>query len=191
VTLIVLVASPITGRLLTRVGARPLLVSGAALAAGGLLLLAGLPADGSYLASVLPGLALVALGNGLSFAPILATATSGVPEADQGLASGLVNTAQELGSALGLAVLASVAAASGSAFLVGYRRGAWRPRRWSPRPPSSPPECPASLAGSRPWSRVGEPERRSSCQLHPLVEPHDSQTKHEPAGRIRTPQVEQ
>jgi EmrB/QacA subfamily drug resistance transporter len=123
VTLIVLVASPIAGRLLTRLGARPLLVSGAALAAGGLLLLAGLPPDGSYLASVLPGLALVALGNGLSFAPILATATSGVPEADQGLASGLVNTAQELGSALGLAVLASVAAASGSAVLAGYRWG--------------------------------------------------------------------
>jgi MFS family permease len=65
----------------------------------------------------------VALGNGLSFAPILATATSGVPEADQGLASGLVSTAQELGSALGLAVLASVAAASGSAVLAGYRWG--------------------------------------------------------------------
>jgi EmrB/QacA subfamily drug resistance transporter len=125
VTLIVLVVSPIAGRLLTRLGARPLLVAGAALAAGGLLLLAlaGLSADGSYLASVLPGLALVALGNGLSFAPILATATSGVPEADQGLASGLVNTAQELGSALGLAALASIAAASGGAVLAGYRWG--------------------------------------------------------------------
>jgi MFS family permease len=123
VTLIVLIASPIAGRLLTRLGARPLLVAGAALAAGGLVLLAGLSADGSYLTSVLPGLALVALGNGLSYAPILATATSGVPEADQGLASGVVNTAQELGSALGLALLASIAAASGSAVLVGYRWG--------------------------------------------------------------------
>jgi EmrB/QacA subfamily drug resistance transporter len=123
VTVIVLIASPIAGRLITRLGARPLLVAGAALAAVGLVLLAGLSADGSYLTSVLPGLALVALGNGLSFAPILATATSGVPAADQGLASGLVNTAQELGSALGLAVLASIAALAGGAVLVGYRWG--------------------------------------------------------------------
>lgn len=123
VTLIVLVASPVAGRLVTRLGARPLLVAGSLLAAGGLLLLAGLPADGSYLASILPGLALVAFGNGLSFAPILATATSGVSAADQGLASGLINTAQELGSALGLAVLASIAAASGGAALAGYRWG--------------------------------------------------------------------
>jgi MFS family permease len=109
--------------LINVIGARPLLVGGAAVAAGGLLLLAGLPADGSYLTNVLPGLALVALGNGLSFAPILATATSGVPEADHGLASGLVNTAQEVGSAMGLAALASIAAASGGAVLVGYRWG--------------------------------------------------------------------
>jgi EmrB/QacA subfamily drug resistance transporter len=123
VTLIVLVASPVAGRLVTRFGARPLLVAGSVLAAGGLLLLAGVPADGSYLASVLPGLALVAFGNGLSFAPILATATSGVGAADQGLASGLINTAQELGAALGLAVLASIAAASGGPAPAGYRWG--------------------------------------------------------------------
>lgn len=58
-----------------------------------------------------------------SSSPILATATSGVSAADRGLASGLINTAQELGSALGLAVLASIAAASGGAALAGYRWG--------------------------------------------------------------------
>ncbi|MGH9244864.1 MAG: hypothetical protein ACRD29_11205 [Acidimicrobiales bacterium] len=64
------------------------------------------------LAEVLPGLALVALGNGTAFAPTVIAATSGVPDVDPGLASGLLSTAQELGMALGLAILASVATAA-------------------------------------------------------------------------------
>jgi MFS family permease len=161
VTLIVLVASPVAGRLVTRLGARPLLVAGSLLAGGGLLLLAGLPADGSYLASILPGLALVAFGNGLSFAPILATATGGVSAADQGLASGLVNTAQELGSALGLAVLASIAAASGGAALAGYRWGYLAAARSPPRRRSSAPVCHASSAGRRPGRGARTDQRPS------------------------------
>jgi hypothetical protein len=86
----------------------------------------------------------------LGYPPLAVGAGFAPPEADHGLASGLVNTAQEVGSAMGLAVLASIAAASGGAVLVGYCWGTWRPRGWSPRRHSSPPDCPASLAGSRP-----------------------------------------
>lgn len=121
ITLIVVVVSSFVGRLMTRFGSRPLLVVGGLCLALGLAILARLPADGSYLTDILPGLVLVAVGNGLAYAPVLATATSGVPPSEQGLASGLVNTSQELGAALGLASLAAVAAVSGAAILGGYR----------------------------------------------------------------------
>jgi EmrB/QacA subfamily drug resistance transporter len=111
VTLVVLAVSPVAGRLATRWGTRRLLVAGSAVTAVGLLNLTQVDVGGSYAASVLPGLVLVALGNGLAFAPTMISATSGVPPADQGLASGVMSTAQELGTALGLALLASIATA--------------------------------------------------------------------------------
>jgi hypothetical protein len=98
----------------------------------GLVLLSRIAVDGSYMTHVLPGLAVVALGNALAFAPTMIAATSGVDDADQGLASGLVGTSQELGTALGLAIVAPIAAAvtrssglvspAGSA-VDGYRTG--------------------------------------------------------------------
>jgi MFS family permease len=130
VTAIVLLVSPVAGHLTNRFGVRTLLVVGCGVTASGLLLLAGVAADGSYLTNVLPGLALVALGNGLAFAPTMIAATNGVAADEQGVASGLLNTAQELGSALGLALLAAVAtvAATGAAgtpqaAIAGYRVG--------------------------------------------------------------------
>jgi hypothetical protein len=89
-----------------------------------LLLLAFVSADGGYATDVLPGLTLVALGNGLAFAPTMIAATT-VDAADSGLASGLLNTAQELGSAAGLATLAPIAAAVATAAQPtdGYRAG--------------------------------------------------------------------
>jgi EmrB/QacA subfamily drug resistance transporter len=115
VTLIVLAVSPVAGRLAGGVGVRNLLVVGSTLTGIGLLLLSGIDANGSYLTEVLPGLAIVALGNGLAFAPTMIAATSGVAERDQGLASGLLSTAQELGTAFGLAVVAPIAAAAARA----------------------------------------------------------------------------
>jgi EmrB/QacA subfamily drug resistance transporter len=112
VTLIVLAVSPLAGRIVTGVGVRPPLVAGTAFCAIGFVYLAGVDPGGSYLVDVLPGLGLVALGNGLAFAPTMITATSGVAEDEQGVASGLMNTAQELGTALGLAALAAVAVGS-------------------------------------------------------------------------------
>ncbi|PZF79235.1 MFS transporter [Jiangella anatolica] len=112
ITVIVLVVSPRAGTLIERFGAPRLLVAGAALGIAGTALLAataGVADD--YWTGVLPGLALLAIGSGLSYAPTFALATA-VPAEHQGRASGLVNTAQELGAAAGLATLGALAAAA-------------------------------------------------------------------------------
>ena len=127
-TVVILLITPFSGAVVTRVGARPPLVLGMALVAAGLAWLSFVRPDGSYWTDVLPGLLAMAVGSGISYAPMFITATSGVPAEDQGLASGLLNTSQELGPAIGLAALAGVAAAltaaPGVADLVpGYRAG--------------------------------------------------------------------
>ncbi len=80
-----------------------------ALAVVGLLLFIRLQPDGSYLSDLLPGIMLMSIGMGLTFVPVTLIATSGVPDDDAGLASGLYNTSQQIGGALGLAVLATLA----------------------------------------------------------------------------------
>lgn len=122
ITVVVLIVSPIAGRLVGRLGARTLMISGAALSAAGMVHLSMIDGSGSYFTDVLPGLLAVAAGNGLAFAPTMITATTGVTPGDQGLASGVLNTAQELGTAAGLAVIAGIAAAVGSG-IGGYRVG--------------------------------------------------------------------
>jgi hypothetical protein len=74
-----------------------------------MFMLTGMPVDGSYLNDVLPGLIPIAFGMGMTFVPITLMATTGVHGDDQGLASGLLNTSQQVGGALGLAVLSTVA----------------------------------------------------------------------------------
>ena len=81
------------------------------LAATGLALFARAPVDGSFAADVLPGMLLLGLGAGIAFNPLLLAAMSDVAPSDSGLASGIVNTSFMMGGALGLAVLASLAAA--------------------------------------------------------------------------------
>lgn len=112
VTLIVLVVSPFAGKVVTRTGVRTPLVVGCTLTGLGFLHLTMVGVTGSYLTEVLPGLATVALGNGIAFAPTMIAATSGVGDEEHGVASGLLSTSQELGTAVGLAVLASIAAAA-------------------------------------------------------------------------------
>src|SRR3954447_641256 len=92
-----------------RVGARVQTVIGIATATAGMFLLTGMSPDGSYAADVLPGLLPIALGMGMTFVPITLMATTGVHGDDQGLASGLLNTSQQIGGALGLAILSTVA----------------------------------------------------------------------------------
>ena len=96
--------------LVGRYGLRVPLAGGLALAAIGLALFARAPAEGTYLVDVLPGMLLLGVGAGVAFNPLLLAAMSNVDESESGLASGVVNTAFMMGGALGLAVLASVAA---------------------------------------------------------------------------------
>lgn len=100
-----------TGPLIGRIGVKPVMVTGLIALSGALGLLSVLPADGTYLASVLPASLIAALGMALAYIPVTMTGMSGAAPKDTGLASGLINTTYQVGSALGLAVMVSVAAA--------------------------------------------------------------------------------
>jgi EmrB/QacA subfamily drug resistance transporter len=101
----------LSAKLVMRFGIRKPLAAGLWLAAIGLALFARAPVNGSFAVDVLPGMMLLGLGAGMAFNPVLLAAMSEVDPADSGLASGVVNTAFMMGGALGLAVLASAAAA--------------------------------------------------------------------------------
>jgi MFS family permease len=100
----------LSAKLVMRFGFRPPLAAGLSLAAAGLLLFARAPVDGNYLVDVLPAMILLGLGAGIAFNPVLLAAMSDVKPSEAGLASGVVNTSFMMGGALGLAVLASLAA---------------------------------------------------------------------------------
>jgi EmrB/QacA subfamily drug resistance transporter len=100
----------LSAKIVMRYGIRAPLAVGLALAAVGLLLFARAPADGHFALDVLPGMLLLGLGAGVAFNPVLLAAMSDVAPSESGLASGVVNTAFMMGGALGLAVLASLAA---------------------------------------------------------------------------------
>lgn len=105
----------LSAKIVMRFGFRGPLGAGLVMAALGLALFARAPVDGRFVADVLPGMVLLGLGAGIAFNPMLLAAMSGVDPADSGLASGVVNTSFMLGGALGLAVLASLAAAKSDA----------------------------------------------------------------------------
>jgi len=104
-------------RLVTRFGARRLLVPGLALIMLALVLLAQAPVHGSYLAHVLPSMLLLGIGAGVCFPALMNVAMSGASPQDAGLASGLVNTTAQVGGALGLAVLATLSTTRSSHLL--------------------------------------------------------------------------
>jgi hypothetical protein len=85
------------------------MVSGALLAAGGLYWLSRVPVDGSYASDVLPGMLIMSLGLGAVFVATATAANAGVPADKAGLAAALLNASQQLGGALGLAILSAVA----------------------------------------------------------------------------------
>ncbi|MFY1927829.1 MFS transporter [Achromobacter xylosoxidans] len=101
----------LSAKLVMRFGIRGPLATGLLMAALGLALFARAPVDGHLAADVLPGMLLLGLGAGIAFNPMLLAAMSDVEPSQSGLASGVVNTAFMMGGALGLAVLASLAAA--------------------------------------------------------------------------------
>jgi EmrB/QacA subfamily drug resistance transporter len=100
----------IAQQLVKRIGVRTTAVVGMLIAAFGLYLFAGVSVDGTYLSDVLPAVIPQSIGMGLFFVPITLIATTNVADEDAGLASGLFNTAQQVGGALGLAVLSTLAA---------------------------------------------------------------------------------
>jgi hypothetical protein len=86
---------------------------GPLIVAGALAWLSRVPVAGSYWTDVLPAVLLMPLGMGMSFMPLVAAATTGIPSRNAGLASGLINTSQMMGGALGLALLTGISAAAG------------------------------------------------------------------------------
>jgi EmrB/QacA subfamily drug resistance transporter len=99
-----------TPKLVGKYGFKPFLIAGPLVIALGVALLSRLPVDGNYLTNVLPTVLIMPIGIGLTFMPLFAAATTGVPVSQGGLASGLLNTSQQMGGALGLAILSGVAA---------------------------------------------------------------------------------
>jgi EmrB/QacA subfamily drug resistance transporter len=106
----IVTGAQVARKLVPRVGFRVVPVVGLALATGGMLVLAQVPVHGHYASDLLPGLLPLGLGMGLTFVPITLAGTSEVGAGDAGLASGLLNTAQEVGGSIGLAVLSTLAA---------------------------------------------------------------------------------
>ncbi len=105
----IIVAAGASAGLVTRFGFKPVLVSGLLVTAAGLLWFTQVDAGGSYLSDLLGPMLLAAVGLGLAFVSMTVAAVSGVEAHEAGLASGLINTSQQIGGALGLAILATVA----------------------------------------------------------------------------------
>lgn len=116
-----LVASLLAGKLVGRIGPRVLLTAGPLVGAGGLLWMAQLSPGDGYLVHILVPSILVGLGLATCFVPMTMAGTGGVPVRDAGLASGLINTSRQVGAAIGLAGLATLAISRTDHVLVGHR----------------------------------------------------------------------
>ena len=101
--------STVAAQLVTRVGVKPVIVAGMAFLTAGLLYFTQVSVGGSYVGDLLPGFLLIAVGLGFSFVPISIAALAGVQASEAGLASGLFNTSQQIGGALGIAALSAIA----------------------------------------------------------------------------------
>src|SRR2546421_1328291 len=105
----IIVSAGIASQLVTRLGFKPVLLTGFTFIAAGLIWFGQVAWNGSYAADILGPSLLAAVGLGFSFVPVTIAAVSGVAQREAGLASGLINTSQQIGGALGLAVLAAIA----------------------------------------------------------------------------------
>jgi EmrB/QacA subfamily drug resistance transporter len=101
--------SAIAAQLVTRIGVKPVMVTGMTALTAGLVYFTQVSVGGSYLGDLLPGFLLIAVGIGFAFVPISIAALAGVQPAEAGLASGLINTSQQIGGALGIAALSTIA----------------------------------------------------------------------------------
>jgi EmrB/QacA subfamily drug resistance transporter len=119
--LVVPVAIAITAtnvpRLVKKIGYKPILMVAPLVVSGGLFWISHLPVHGTYWGNIAPGLILLGLGMGATFVSATIAATSGVPAHEAGLASGLLNTSQQIGGSLGLAVLTGIATSTSAHYL--------------------------------------------------------------------------
>ncbi|HEV3479050.1 MAG TPA: MFS transporter, partial [Gaiellaceae bacterium] len=106
--------SGVAAQLVNRVGVKPVIATGMTLLAVGLLYFTQVSVGGSYLGDLLPGFLIIAAGLGFSFVPISIAALAGIQPSEAGLASGLFNTSQQIGGALGIAALSAVATSTTS-----------------------------------------------------------------------------
>jgi MFS family permease len=111
VTFGVAISSGLASMLFSRIGTRPIIVTGAALASGAVFWLARLPVHGSYLTDLLPPLVLMSFGLGALFVGVTTAANAGVPADKAGLAAALINSSTWIGGALGLAIFSAIASA--------------------------------------------------------------------------------
>jgi predicted MFS family arabinose efflux permease len=105
----IMVSAGVASSLAPKIGVRPIAAVGMVLTVVAMVLFARMPATGSYAIDLLPGLLVGSLGMGAIFMPLTLMATTGLKDEDQGLASGLFNTSQQVGGALGLAILSTIA----------------------------------------------------------------------------------
>lgn len=130
------VVAGVAQALTTRFGARPVMAIGLLLLTGGMLFYAQIPVRGQYISNLLPGYLLVGFGLAMAFVAVSIAALEGVRPQDAGLASGLINTSQQVGGAVGVAVVSSVAVthakallntghSSPAAYTAGYALGFW------------------------------------------------------------------
>jgi predicted MFS family arabinose efflux permease len=112
--------STVATKMFVRTGTRPMIVSGALFAAGGILWLSRIPVDGTYLGNLLAPLVIMGVGLGLLYAGVQTAANAGVPEDQAGLAAALITTSFQLGSALGLAVFSGIATSRTSHLLAAH-----------------------------------------------------------------------
>jgi EmrB/QacA subfamily drug resistance transporter len=112
-----IIAAGISSQLFARIGTKLVVVAGAMITSGGLYWLSRIPVDGTYLSDILPGLLVVSIGMGGVFTGLTTAANAGVDEDKAGLAAGLINTGQQIGTALGLAILSALATAHSNSLL--------------------------------------------------------------------------
>ena len=101
--------SAVAAQLVTRMGVKPVLIAGMTSLTAGLVYFTQVSTGGSYVADLLPGFLLIGIGIGFAFVPISIAALAGVQDSEAGLASGLINTSQQIGGALGIAALSTIA----------------------------------------------------------------------------------
>ena len=117
VPIVIAIAATNVPRVIAKIGYKPILMVAPLIVSSGLFWISHLPVHGTYWGNIAPGLMLLGFGMGATFVSVTIAATSGVPKHEAGLASGLLNTSQQIGGALGLAILTGVATSSSTRYI--------------------------------------------------------------------------